>query len=152
MPFGSPFATMMASWLVANTTGALPLRPALVSLSMLAVSAEAKTSAGAPWLICCTSADDASKLNVALAFGYLWPKAVPTSLNESVSDAAAKTVMSPVTAAVGATVAVAADELPLPLSLPQAAAASPSMASRTTRRRDGRVMRAHLSHTMTTQE
>ena len=36
---------------------------------MLAVSAEANTSAGAPWTICVTSADEASKLKVALARG-----------------------------------------------------------------------------------
>ena len=67
---------------------------------MLAVSAEAKTSAGAPWVICCTSADEASKLKVTLASGLAAVKAAPISLNASVSDAAANTVMSPVTAGV----------------------------------------------------
>ena len=56
---------MIVSRLVAKITGSVPLRPASVSLSMLAVSAEANTSAGAPSVICCTSAEEASKLNVA---------------------------------------------------------------------------------------
>ena len=60
IPFGLPGATMIWSRFVAKTTGSVPLRLAAVSLSMFAVSAEAKTSAGAPWVICCTSADDAS--------------------------------------------------------------------------------------------
>jgi hypothetical protein len=97
---------MTCSRLVAKTTGSVPLRVAAVSLFMFVVSAEAKTSAGAPWVICCTRAEDASKLNVALASGLAAVNASPTALNESVSDAAAKTVMSPET--VGVLVAAAA--------------------------------------------
>jgi len=78
---------------------------------MLEVSAEAKTSAGAPWEICCTRADDASKLNVTFASGLAAVNAEPISLNASVSDAAAKTVMSPDTgAAVDAADVDAADD------------------------------------------
>ena len=66
---------------------------------MLAVSAEANTSAGAPSVICCTSAEEASKLNVAFASGLAAVNASPTSVNDSVSDAAANTVMSPSTPA-----------------------------------------------------
>ena len=61
-------------------TGSLPLSPASVSLSMLAVSAEANTSAGAPSMICCTSAEEASKLNVAVASGLAALNASPTSV------------------------------------------------------------------------
>ena len=91
---------------MAKITGSVPFSPASVSLSMLAVSAEAKTSAGAPWVICCTSADEASKLKVALASGLASVKASPTAVNDSVSEAAANTVMSPSTA--GAVVVAAA--------------------------------------------
>ena len=66
---------------------------------MFASSADAKTSAGAPWVIWVTSAEDASKLNVALASGYFAVNAWPTSVKAAVSEAAANTVMSPLTAA-----------------------------------------------------
>ena len=74
---------------------------------MLAVSAEAKTSAGAPSVICWTSADEASKLNVASASGLAAVNASPTSVNDSVSDAAAKTVISPSTPAAAVVAGVA---------------------------------------------
>ena len=104
---------------------------------MLAVSAEAKTSAGAPWVICCTSADEASNENVALASGLAFVKAAPMSVNAPVSDAAANTVMSPLTApaavvvappvvvVAAAVVAVVVADDPLLLSLPQAATPTP---------------------------
>ena len=50
-------------------------------------------------MICCTSADEASKLNVAVASGLAAVNASPTSVNDSVSDVAANTVMSPATPA-----------------------------------------------------
>ena len=75
---------MIVNRLVAKITGSLPLSPGSVSLSILAVSAEANTSAGAPSMICCTSADDASKLKVALASGLAAVNASPTSVNDSV--------------------------------------------------------------------
>ena len=112
IPNGLSGATMIVSRLVAKITGSLPLRAASVSLVMLAVSAEANTSAGAPSVICCTSAEEASKLNVAVASGLAAVNASPTSVNDSVSDAAANTVMSPSTPAgavlAGASVVVAA--------------------------------------------
>jgi PadR family transcriptional regulator AphA len=46
-------------------------------------------------VICCTSADEASKLNVAVASGFAAANASPISVNDSVNDAAANTVMSP---------------------------------------------------------
>jgi hypothetical protein len=110
---------------------------------MLLVSADAKTSAGAPCEICCTSADDASKLNVTFASGFAAVNEAPTSLKAAVSDAAAKTVMSPETGAVvdaGTEVdaveseAEADDAADDPLSSPQAAARSPKRPRRRTRR------------------
>src|SRR5262245_32317929 len=95
MSSGLSGATMIVNRLVANTTGSVPLSSASVSLSMFAVSAEANTSAGAPSVICCTSADEASKLNVAVASGLAAVNASPISVNDSVNDAAANTVMSP---------------------------------------------------------
>src|SRR6478609_472840 len=95
MPFGLPLATMISSLFVAKTTGSPWLFPASVSLVMFASSAEANTSAGAPWLICVTRAEEASKLNVTFESGCSVVKAVPISLNDSVSEAAANTVMLP---------------------------------------------------------
>src|SRR4051812_29884688 len=60
-------------------------------------SAEANTSAGAPWRICATSVDEASKSKVTLLAGCSRVKAVPISSNDSVSEAAANTVMLPST-------------------------------------------------------
>src|SRR5262245_27568241 len=110
MPSGLSGATMIVNRLVAKITGSVPFRPASVSLSMFAMSAEANTSAGAPSVICCTSAEEASKLNVADASGFAAVKASPTSVNDSVNDVAANTVMSPSTpaAAVDAGAAVVA--------------------------------------------
>ena len=62
---------------------------------MFVPSADAKTSAGAPPWICCTSADDAPKLNVTVVPGFAFWKSAPIFVNASVSDAAADTVMVP---------------------------------------------------------
>ena len=70
MPFGLPLGTMIASWLVAKITGSVPFMPASVSFFMLTSSAEANTSAGAPCGDLFTSADEPSKLKVALASGF----------------------------------------------------------------------------------
>ncbi len=112
---------------------------------MLLVSADAKTSAGAPCEICCTSADDASKLNVTFASGFADVNAAPMSVKAAVSDAAAKTVMSPETGAVvdaGAALDAAVesgtdgaeDAADDPLSSPQAAARNPKRPRRRTTR------------------
>src|SRR6266508_2467264 len=105
MPFGLPGSTMMASEFVANVCGSSPLLPASVSLSMFFWSADANTSAGAPSLIWPTRSDDAAKLNVTSASGYSDSNASPIAVNESVSDAAANTVMSPSMSASGVVVA-----------------------------------------------
>ena len=57
--------------------------------------AEAKTSAGAPELICCASAELAPKLNVTFVPGLADSNCLPSSVNDSVSEAAANTVMFP---------------------------------------------------------
>src|SRR5215216_1408670 len=94
MPSGLPGAVMISSRFVANVTGSPAAPPPSVSLLMFASSADANTSAGAPSRSCLASSDDAAKLNVALAPGSASPNASPSSVNASVSDAAAKTVMS----------------------------------------------------------
>ena len=62
---------------------------------MFVPSADANTSAGAPPWICCTSADDAAKLNVTVVPGFAFSKSAPILVNASVSDAAADTVIVP---------------------------------------------------------
>ena len=114
---------MIVSTLVAKISGSLPFRPASTSFVMLFVSAEAKTSAGAPWMICCTSADDASKLSVTLASGLASVNASPASVKDSVSEAAANTVISPSTAPAAVVVA--------------ALSSSPPQATNSVRRGDG---------------
>ena len=93
--------------------------------------------------ICCTSADEASKLNVTFASGLARRERGADVVEGAVSDAAAKTVMSPETGAVvdaGAEVtaveseAEADDAADDPLSSPQAAARSPKRPRRRTRR------------------
>ncbi len=144
---------------MAKITGSVPFSPGSVSLSMLAVSAEAKTSAGAPSMICCTSADEASKLNVALASGLASVKASPTAVNDSVSEAAANTVMSPstavavvVAAAVVAAAVVAAAVVAAAVVAEDPSSSSPQAAARRARtatgmrsRRDGLDMASHCS-------
>lgn len=62
---------------------------------MLSRSADANTSAGAPACIWATSADDAAKFNVTVAFGFRRSNCLPSAVNASVSDAAAETVIVP---------------------------------------------------------
>ena len=50
----------------------------------------ANTSAGAPSLICCASADEPAKLNVHRDAGCSASKSLPSSVNASVSEAAAQ--------------------------------------------------------------
>ena len=76
MPLGLPGSTMISSWFWAKTSGEPAFWPASVSFFMFASSAEANTSAGAPWVIWVTSAEEAAKLNVILAPGLSASKAV----------------------------------------------------------------------------
>src|SRR4051812_36126323 len=69
MCLGLPFPTAITSWFLAKLTGVPAALPASVTVFMLAGAAEAKTSAGAPWLICVASAELPAKLNVTVAPG-----------------------------------------------------------------------------------
>ena len=62
---------MICNRFVANTTGSSALPPASVSFVMLASSAEANTSAGAPSLICVTRSDDAGEVERHRGIGVL---------------------------------------------------------------------------------
>src|SRR4029453_9667851 len=62
---------------------------------MFFVLAEAKTSAGAADVICIASAELAAKLNVTFTPGLAVSNCWPSVVNDSVSDAAANTVIDP---------------------------------------------------------
>src|SRR5689334_10889336 len=115
MPLGFPGFVAISNWFLANIFGVADTRFAVVSLPMFFVSADANTSAGAPPWICVTNAADESKLNVTFAPGFAASKSFPTCANALLSDAAAETVIVPVTFAVAAevdaAVVVAFDEL-----------------------------------------
>ena len=59
---------------------------------MLAVSAEAKTSAGAPCWICATRSEEPPKLNLTFTPSWSASNCLPSSVKVDVSDAAAYTV------------------------------------------------------------
>src|SRR5947209_9210450 len=71
--------------------------PAATTWSMFLGLAEAKTSAGAPWSICSANAELAPKLKSTFTPGCAASNCLPKVLNASVSDAAAKTLMVPLT-------------------------------------------------------
>ena len=77
IPAGFDFGTISASRLAVNVTG-LSTRPAANSRCVLTGLAEAKMSAGAPFLICVSSTLEPAKLY----FGAL-SKAWKTSVNEA---------------------------------------------------------------------
>jgi hypothetical protein len=81
------------SVLLAKSTGSPVTEPSATALSMFLVSAEAKTSAGAPWEICATRSDDPAKLNATVTPGLASSNVLPISVNVPLSDAAANTVM-----------------------------------------------------------
>ena len=62
---------------------------------MFLVSAEAKTSAGAPWVIGVTGSEDPAKLSVTLVPGFLASKSAASWVNVAFRDAAANTVSVP---------------------------------------------------------
>src|SRR4051794_36414738 len=101
---------MMAIRFLVNGFGSMA-EPPSVAFFMLASSAEAKTSPGAPLLAWPASVDEESKENLTWTSELAAWKACPISLKASVNDAAARTVMSPasffaVVVVVGAAVAV----------------------------------------------
>ena len=61
---------------------------------MFASSAEAKTSAGAPFVICVASVDDEPKLKMKRTRVFVLVKSSPALAKASVSDDPAKTVTS----------------------------------------------------------
>jgi hypothetical protein len=54
---GFPASTMISPWFWANSAGVPDARWAVVTVPMFAALAEAKTSAGAPCLICVASVE-----------------------------------------------------------------------------------------------
>ena len=90
--FGFPGATAIASRLVANAAGAPSRRFASTTFCMFPSSAEAKTSAGAPFVICVASVDDEPKLNVKRTRVFVLAKPLPALVKASVKDEPAKTV------------------------------------------------------------
>src|SRR6185295_16431356 len=110
MPLGLFFWTMSASRLRTKILGSDAL-PASVTFFMFASSAEANTSAGAPLLAWVASVEEESKENFTWTPGLAASNDFPISVKASVSEAAASTVMSPlslgsVVVVVGAVVVV----------------------------------------------
>ena len=89
MPSGLSGATAICRVLVANSWGSWPSSPSAVSFSMLATSAEAKTSAGAPSWICATRSDDPPKLNSTSTPSCSASNSSPICSKVLVSEAAA---------------------------------------------------------------
>ncbi len=124
MCFGFPGATAISSRLRANVFGVWT-RPASTSSCMLEVSAEAKTSAGAPCWIWATRAWEPAKFNVSERAELPAARFAFSISNGFVNDAAANTLRAPASlepvAVVGPELAGESDALPL---LPQAASRS----------------------------
>ena len=95
MFFGLPFSVTITSLFFAKFTGAPALRFAVTTLFMLAWSADANASAGAPCSICVSSSDDAPKLKSSLVPGFAVSNSLPRPVNALVSDDAANTVALP---------------------------------------------------------
>src|SRR5919204_2721096 len=91
-PFGLPCSTTIWSRLLAKFLG-VPTRS--LTLSMLVVSAEAYTSAGAPCWIWVARAWLPAKLKVTLVPPLAAVKSPPSLVNAAVSEAAANTFSSP---------------------------------------------------------
>ena len=67
--------------------------------SMFFALAEANTSAGAPWVICCGQARAGAEVELDLVPGWAASNCLARVVNDSVSEAAANTVTVPVIAA-----------------------------------------------------
>ena len=112
--------TAISMLLVAKSSGSFA-SPACTTVSMLLGLAEANTSAGAPLPICSARPELGPKLNSTVVPGWSSSNCLPSSVKDSVSEAAAKTRIVTSFFAL----------LPSPSSLPQAA--SEVSASRTAR-------------------
>ena len=69
MPFGLPGATAICSRFVAKTAAEPSISPAPATFRRLTSSADANTSAGAPFTICVASVDDEPKFKLMCAPG-----------------------------------------------------------------------------------
>ena len=100
-PSGLPGFTAICIALRAKILGAATTLPDRTSRSCDARSAEAKTSAGAPASICATSAEVEPKFVRTRTPGFAMRNAATRSVNASVSDDAADTVIDPFGVAAG---------------------------------------------------
>ena len=89
IPAGLPGGVAISRVLDAKSCGSSACRSSAVSLSMLAVSAEAKTSAGAPSWIWETRSEEPPKLNSTVTPSCSSSNSVPISSKVFVSEAAA---------------------------------------------------------------
>ena len=90
--FGLPNGVTIVRVLVAKSTGVPAMAPASTALVMFAVSAEANTSAGAPWVSWVTRSDEPAKLKVTFVPGWSCSNRAPSSVNVFFNDAAANTM------------------------------------------------------------
>src|SRR4051794_39699257 len=97
---GLPGGTAMASTLVAKSFGEPSMMSAASAFVILASSAEAKTSAGAPATSWETRSEEPANENTTRAPGCASSNRVPSVMKVVVSEAAANTVTVPVTSAV----------------------------------------------------
>ena len=93
--FGLPGAVTIVSVLEAKLTGSPASRSAWAALSMFFVSAEANTSAGAPWVNWVTRSEEPAKENSMSVPGLSVLNCSPISVNDFFNDAAAKTMSFP---------------------------------------------------------
>src|SRR6202035_4151972 len=91
--FGSPGAVTITAGLERRLTGPLPSRAPLTTVSIWALSAEAKMSALAPWVNLFASSDEVAKSKSIVAPGLsVW--SLPASrVNAGLSKAAANTTI-----------------------------------------------------------
>ena len=92
IPAGLSVGTMIASLFLAKSARPVTPGPSSWTASIQVGLAEAKTSTGAPSLICVARPSDGPKLKVTVAPGSRSSNASPMSVNASVSEEAADTV------------------------------------------------------------
>jgi hypothetical protein len=85
----------MTSWFLAKVAGGPAPSPASATVFIVAGLAAAKTSAGAPEVICVASPELPPNENLTETDGLYCSNSVPIRVNDSVSEAAASTVTGP---------------------------------------------------------
>src|ERR1700743_638708 len=95
MSLGLPGAVTTTNVLDAKLVGLPDNRPALTTVSICAVSADAKTSTVAPWVSCVASSEDPAKSKSTLLPGLSDVNRSLIFVNAGLSDAAAKTPSFP---------------------------------------------------------